>query len=57
MFYQFQAIGDDEDTLSFTMGEDEDVRFFRPHGLKNLLIVDEVQCVNPITDMMVSFFA
>jgi hypothetical protein len=53
LFYQFQSIGDDEDTLSFAMEGDDDVRYFRPHAMRNLFLVDEIQAVNPVTDAMV----
>lgn len=54
LFYQFQAIGEDEDTETFLLGEDDDYRYFRPRGLKNLLLIDELQAASPITDSLVA---
>jgi len=53
LFYQFQAIGEDEDNETFELGEEE-FRFFRPRAMKNLLLIDEMQAASPITDSLVA---
>eukprot|EP01127_Copromyxa_protea_P000185 TRINITY_DN10178_c0_g1_i1.p1 TRINITY_DN10178_c0_g1~~TRINITY_DN10178_c0_g1_i1.p1 ORF type:complete len:1210 (+),score=264.17 TRINITY_DN10178_c0_g1_i1:41-3631(+) len=51
-FYQFQAIGEDEDTESFKV-ENDDRLFITPRPLKNLILIDEIQAVHPAVDTLV----
>jgi splicing factor 3B subunit 3 len=57
--YQFQGIGEDDDsveTTSVSMEVEEsavDVPTFRPRELKNLTLVDQLESLAPITDMKV----
>lgn len=57
--YQFQGIGDDADveSSSATLMETEEgfqPVFFQPRGLKNLVKIDDIECLMPIMDMKVS---
>ncbi len=45
MLYQFQSIGDDQDSESFELPDGEGQRFFRPCPLRHILLVDEVQVI------------
>jgi splicing factor 3B subunit 3 len=54
LFYQFQAIGEDEDTETFELPITDEHRFFRPRAMKNLLLIDEMQAASPITDSLVA---
>eukprot|EP01125_Pyxidicula_operculata_P009280 TRINITY_DN305_c3_g1_i1.p1 TRINITY_DN305_c3_g1~~TRINITY_DN305_c3_g1_i1.p1 ORF type:complete len:1202 (+),score=317.43 TRINITY_DN305_c3_g1_i1:1768-5373(+) len=51
--YQFQAIGDDDDTETFKIEGDDKFVYFKPRPLKNLLLIDEIQSAQPVTDMVV----
>ncbi|KAF8819386.1 putative splicing factor 3b, subunit 3, partial [Cardiosporidium cionae] len=56
LFYQFTGIGtDDTDpmcTSSHPLGKDATIAF-KPRGLKNLQLYDEIQSLSPITDMKI----
>lgn len=57
--YQFQGIGDDADveSSSATLMETEEgfqPVFFQPRGLKNLVKIDDIECLMPVMDMKVS---
>jgi splicing factor 3B subunit 3 len=59
--YQFNKLGDEGDEVSSTdypnFGaalEDLPPAFFRPHGLENLVLVDELDALSPITDSKVA---
>ncbi|KAF9116628.1 Splicing factor 3B subunit 3 [Mortierella sp. AM989] len=60
-FYQFEKLGDDDDTPEYSssdfMGRDDerlDARvYFKPRPLENLLLVDELTSMAPLTDAKV----
>ncbi|CAO3571904.1 unnamed protein product [Mortierella alpina] len=61
-FYQFEKLGDDDDTPEFSskdfMTNDDqpmdDIRvYFKPRPLENLLLVDELVSMSPLTDAKV----
>ncbi|KAF9342162.1 pre-mRNA-splicing factor rse1, partial [Mortierella sp. NVP85] len=60
-FYQFEKLGDDDDTPEYsskdfmmTDGERLDTRvYFKPRPLENLLLVDELASMAPLTDAKV----
>ncbi|KAF9585053.1 Splicing factor 3B subunit 3 [Lunasporangiospora selenospora] len=60
-FYHFEELGDDSDTPEYSSsdfmsndGEPLDIRvYFKPRPLKNLLLVDELTSMSPLTDAKV----
>ena len=60
-FYQFEKLGDDDDTPEYSSkdfmmmdGERLDTRvYFKPRPLENLLLVDELASMAPLTDAKV----
>ena len=58
-FYQFASMGDDEDCCSSSLStmETEDGYtpiFFSPRALKNLILIDELESLSPVTDMKIT---
>jgi len=54
--FQFQGIGDDDDTPSASASQNtlDQFVYFQPRQLVNLLLVDELESLCPITDMKVA---
>lgn len=60
-FYQFEKLGDDDDTPEYSSsdfmtndGEPLDTKvYFKPRPLENLLLVDELTSMAPLTDAKV----
>jgi splicing factor 3B subunit 3 len=50
--YQFQAIGDDAEDRTYRMPNDADT-YFKPRAFKNLVLIDELPNLAPITDAKV----
>ena len=50
MLYQFQGIGEDEESSMDIVGNDnnDDFVYFAPHPLRNLAPIDEVDSLSPI---------
>jgi hypothetical protein len=62
-FYQFEKLGDDDDTPEYSssdfMTNDgerlETTVYFKPRPLENLLLVDELASMSPLTDAKVGY--
>jgi hypothetical protein len=50
MLYQFQGIGEeDEASMDITESDDDEFTYFIPHKPRNLVPIDEVESLSPIT--------
>lgn len=55
--FQFQGIGDDDDTAVTSSEQPEEVAYFNPRDLTNLALIDEVEALNPVLGMKVADLA
>lgn len=54
--FQFQGIGDDDDT-PMTSSKSEEFVYFQPRSITNLALIDEMESLGPILDMKVADLA
>jgi splicing factor 3B subunit 3 len=54
--FQFQGIGDDDDT-PVTSSKSEEFVYFQPRAITNLALIDEMESLGPILDMKVADLA
>lgn len=56
--FQFQGIGEDDDTpFSNSKMDASDIVYMQPRALTNLVMIDEMESLSPVTDMLVADLA